>query len=88
MEGRSTFTAVGYAGSETYYLSEVTHGRFSAKSDVYSYGVVSYIRVLIIGSTVHGVVYIFVWLCWRLTWALKRTLKTDLTGNLYVQSFL
>ncbi len=40
-EGRSTFTAVGYACSERYYPSESTHGRFSTKSDVYSYGVVS-----------------------------------------------
>jgi serine/threonine protein kinase len=40
-DGRSMFTAKGFARSEGYYPSELTSGHYSAKSDVYSYGVVS-----------------------------------------------
>ena len=40
-DGRSMFTAKGFARSEGYYPSELTSGHYSAKSDVYSFGVVS-----------------------------------------------
>ena len=39
--GRSMFTAQNFARTEGYYPSELTHGKYSAKSDVYSYGIVS-----------------------------------------------
>lgn len=39
-DGRSMFTAKSFARSEGYYPSELTSGHYSAKSDVYSYGVV------------------------------------------------
>ena len=40
-DGRSMFTAKGFARSEGYYPPELMYGRYSPKSDVYSYGVVS-----------------------------------------------
>lgn len=40
-DGRSMFTSNTFARSEGYFPSELTSGKYSAKSDVYSYGVVS-----------------------------------------------
>ena len=45
-EGRSLFTAVTFARSEGYFPSELTSGKYSPKSDVYSYGVVSYCSIV------------------------------------------
>ena len=38
--GRSIFTAKGFAISKEYHADELTYGKCSTKSDVYSYGIV------------------------------------------------
>ena len=38
--GRSIFTAKGFAVSKGYHADELTYGKCSTKSDVYSYGTV------------------------------------------------
>ena len=42
MGGRSLFTSKYFARSEGYYANEVASGKYSDKSDVFSYGIVSY----------------------------------------------
>lgn len=41
-DGRSMYTAKAFARSEGYYPGELTSGKYSAKSDVYSLGVVCF----------------------------------------------
>ena len=40
-KGRSLFTSKFFAKSDGYFGNEVSSGKYSAKSDVYSYGIVS-----------------------------------------------
>ena len=40
--GRSLFTSKFFARSEGYYASEVASGKYSERSDVFSYGIVRY----------------------------------------------
>ena len=38
--GKSMFTAQTFARSEGYYPSELSHGQYGPRSDVYSFGIV------------------------------------------------
>ena len=43
--GKTTFTAQLFARSEGYYPSELSHGQYGPRSDVYSFGIVSTLNI-------------------------------------------
>lgn len=72
------FTAQAFARSEGYYPTELSHGQYGPRSDVYSFGIVRQW----LGSSVQAVdTHTYFRLSLRLSHHLRPTQKTEKTGR-------